>query len=128
MTAVAKPSIWPFLAWAVVGVGLGVAVLTPFTIGVLVALAVVAAGVVLVVWHGGRNASACGLIVGAGVLVLYVGYLNRSGPGDVCTADAGERHCVTEWSPLPWLAVGIVMVAVDAGLFLWLREVNRHLG
>jgi hypothetical protein len=55
---------------------------------------------------------------GAGVLPLVVAWLNRDGPGDVCTAWSGGQ-CVAgteEWSPWPWLAAGVVLVV--AGVVL----------
>ena len=35
--------------------------------------------------RGGRNSSVIGLISGAGLVPLYIGYLNRDGPGEVCS-------------------------------------------
>jgi hypothetical protein len=38
---------------------------------------------------------------------LYVAYLNRSGPGTICTSITGGQSCTDESSPWPWLAVGV---------------------
>jgi hypothetical protein len=104
---------WPwFLAWAVVGAAGMTALLTPFTIGPFVAVAVVAAVIALA--RTKRSYSGLpGLVAGAGVLPLFVAWLNRSGPGEICSP--GE--CTEEWSPWPWLAAGLLLVA--AGTTIW---------
>jgi hypothetical protein len=61
-----------------------------------------------------------GLIAGAGVLPLVIAWLNRSGPGNVCTP--GE--CTEEWSPWPWLAAGVVLIAV--GTAIWATHGARQ--
>lgn len=110
-----------FVAWAGVGAGLCLAALTPLTIGIFVLPVAVAAGIALLVWRRGRNGSVVGLLCGFGLVPLYVGYLNRDGPGTVCHAIAGGQECGTEWSPVPWLAVGALLIAGGIALFLWLR-------
>jgi hypothetical protein len=116
-----RPSTGPFLAWGGVGAGLCLATLTPLTIGILVLPAAVAAGAVLLIWRRSRNGSAVGLLSGVGIVPLYVGYLNRDGPGNVCHTIAGGQECVGEWSPVPWLVLGGLLAACGCALFLWLR-------
>lgn len=118
----ASPRAWVFAAWAVVGLGLTVAALTPFTIGIVVFPATAVVLLVLLLWPGGRNISAIGLLSGPGLVFLYVGYLNRGGPGDVCGVTGTEHHCVTEWNPWPEVAVGVVLLATGVGLFMWFRR------
>ena len=113
-------SAWAFLAWAATGAALCAAALTPFTVGLFVLVPAIVALIVLLRWHGSRNASAAGLIAGAGVVALVVGYLNRDGPGNLCNAT--ETHCVSEWSPWPWLASGVLLVAGAVAMFVWLRR------
>lgn len=43
------------------------------------------------------------------------------GPGNVCTANS----CVDEWSPWPWLAVGLVLVVLGFALFV--RIIHRRI-
>jgi hypothetical protein len=105
-----------FLAWAAVGAGAVTALLTVLTIGPYVTVLVLAAAVLLgrvPRSHGGLP----GLIAGAGVLPLVVAWLNRSGPGDVCSSPG---NCTEEWSPWPWLAAGVVRIA--AGTAIWARR------
>ena len=65
-----------------------------------------------------------GLVTGFGVPLLWVGYLNRSGPGQVCTTTATSQSCEQQWSPWPWLAVGLL--AATAGVIAFGRQRARH--
>ena len=115
-----RPHAWPFIAWAAAGAGIVIAMLTPFTIGAFVFLPSAAVAIGLIACHGSRNETASGLLSGVGVVAVYVGYLNRRGPGDVCNAAA--THCVTEWSPWPWLLCGTLLLGAGVGCFRWLRR------
>jgi hypothetical protein len=123
MTAGIRLRIVSFLAWVAVGAAFCLAVLTPLTIG----LAVLAAGLLglllLLTRAASRNGSISGLISGVGLVPLYVSYLNRKGPGDVCsTSSTGGSHCVSEWSPWPWFLAGVIFVLGGIALFVWLRR------
>jgi hypothetical protein len=95
--------------WAAVGAGAVTAVLTVLTIGFFVLLATAALAAVLARRAGGRLAGP-GLLMGAGLLPLYVAYLNRGGPGMVCTTTSTGGSCVQEWSPWPWVAAGLCLI------------------
>jgi hypothetical protein len=110
---------WPwFLAWAAVGAGAVTALLTVLTIGLYVGLATLAALALL-----GRiprsHRGIPGVIAGGGVLPLVIAWLNRGGPGNVCDPNG----CTEEWSPWPWLAVGVVLLV--AGTTIWARWGRR---
>lgn len=121
-----RPTTGPFLAWGGVGAGLCLAALTPLTIGILVLPLAVASGIALLAWRRGRSGSAVGLLSGLGIVPLYVGYLNRDGPGNICHTIAGGQECLAEWNPVPWLVLGGLLVVVGGGLFLWLRASARR--
>ena len=122
MTADAPPSppkprsLLPwFLAWVGVGVGfaLGVSVL-----GVIaLPLALVVTVLLVVFRHADR--SALGVLVGVGLLSLYVAYVQRRGPGTVywhtSTASGADQYL----DPRPWLVAGLVLVVAGVALFLW---------
>jgi len=122
MTADARPSpqkpgsLLPwFLAWVGVGVGfaLGVSVL-----GVIaLPLALVVTVLLVVFRHADR--SALGVLVGVGLLSLYVAYVQRRGPGTVywhtSTASGADQYL----DPRPWLVAGLVLVVAGVALFLW---------
>ena len=106
-----------FLGWMLPGIALCLALLTPFTIG-LAALALAGVLVVALMATGAyRDGSPAGLLSGTGPVLLYVAWLNRHGPGTVCTAlHGGGQQCTDEWSPWPWLAAGVALVV--AGLIV----------
>lgn len=107
--------IW-FLAWGLVGAGAVAALLTVLTVGPYLAVLVLVAAVALGRTrrsHGGLP----GLVSGAGLLPVWVAWLNRGGPGDVCSSPG---NCTEEWSPWPWLAAGVVLITV--GTAIWARR------
>jgi hypothetical protein len=91
------------------------------SIGLFVLPFVIAALIALLVWPGGRTIAALGTVSGLGLVPLAVAYLNRGGPGDVCTTSASGQSCTTEWSPWPWLGAGLALVALGAVAFGLLR-------
>ena len=120
-TVPVRPRTGYFLGWAAVGACVSVALLKPLTIGAL-ALVIAAATAALLVWRRrGLDWSCTGLLSGAGLVLLYIAYLNRGGPGQVCTTTATAQQCVSEWSPWPFLAIGILLIAAGPAAFLALR-------
>jgi len=66
-----------------------------------------------------------GLLSGLGLPVFYVAYLNRDGPGNVCTSNSGGgQTCIQKWSPWPWLAAALVLTV--AGLLLFRYRQDQH--
>lgn len=53
--------------------------------------------------------SAFGLLSGAGVLLLYVAWAQRAGPGTTCWHTQTASGCDQNLNPLPWLLAGIVL-------------------
>jgi hypothetical protein len=94
-----------FWAWALVGC---TAALGFVSLGVLV-LAPVAVTAWLMASRPTIRRSAFGLLSGAGVLLLYVAWLQRAGPGTTCWVAARASGCDQHLNPLPWLAVGIAL-------------------
>ena len=72
--------------------------------------------VLLIVFHH-ADRSALGILVGVGLLSLYVDYVQRMGPGTVTwhtsTASGSDQYL----DPRPWLIVGIVLVVVGVATF-----------
>ena len=98
-----------FIAWAVVGCGLALGVIS-FAIG---PFALVAAGLLaaLLLSRPAARGSAYGLLIGIGALLLYVAYLNRAGPGTTCWQHGSTTGCDEHLNPLPWLVLGVAFVA-----------------
>jgi hypothetical protein len=117
----ARVRAWPFFAWAVVGAGGGVALAAALTIGIFVLPLVTAATMGLLGWPGSRTVAVVGVVSGLGLVPLYIAFLNRGGPGDVCTSSASGQSCISEWSPWPWFVAGVLLVCAGAILFTRLR-------
>lgn len=109
-----KAAAW-FALWALAGAGAVLSVLTVLTIGVFVLPATVVLAALLV-WRGDRRLAAPGLLAGMALVPLYIGYLNRGGPADVCVTTATSQTCTQELSPWPWLAAAAALAAASAWL------------
>ena len=92
-----------FWAWALVGAvlmaGLDVVVLLPLAGALALAVARLA----------GMGRPVAGIGAGAGLPLILVAYLNRQGPGSVCTA----HGCDSYLDPWPWFAAGVALVAIS---------------
>lgn len=111
------PRSWPaFFAWLLVGAAFMVGVLSILTVGVPILLVAVVASVVLGLSKRART-GVPGLVAGLAGPLFYVAYLNRSGPGQVCTTTADVTSCVEQWSPWGWIAAGVVLLVAGAALF-----------
>jgi hypothetical protein len=119
-----EPARWLwFAAWAGVGLLFPLTLLGAFTIG-LYMLPLAAAGTILLGRSSRARVGVVGLVSGFGLPLLWVAYLNRSGPGLVCVMTATSSSCQTEWSPWPWLVLGLVPTA--AGVVLFRRQRARQ--
>ncbi len=108
-----------FAAWSLIGALYALALLGAMTIGILI-LPVAVAATVFLGRHRPARAGLWGLVSGAGLPLMYVAYLNRDGPGTVCSAIPGGESCTDEWSPWPWLAIGLALLL--AGVILFARR------
>jgi uncharacterized membrane protein YedE/YeeE len=108
---------WAFWLWALVGVGFGLA------ISVLGVFTVPGAALVTIflLTRPRLRRSVYGVLVGIGVPLLIVAFLNREGPGTVChSIDHGRgTQCDDLYDPRKWLAVGLVFVAAGVAAQLW---------
>ena len=95
-----------FFVWAFVG---SAAALGTVSLGPLLLAPSALAGVFLWVRPGVRR-SAFGLLTGAGVLLLYVAWVQRDGPGTTCWRTATASGCDPYLNPLPWLVAGAALV------------------
>ena len=109
-------SVRAFLGWCAVGAALGLAVLTLLTIGPFVLLVTLML-IGFMLWRVDFGWAMAGMISGAGLPVLVVAWLNRDGPGEVCTRSATELQCQDEWSPWPFLVAGVLLIVVGGAVF-----------
>lgn len=105
-----------FVLWAVVGAGGCLALLGALSIGVFVAPVVVLLALVLLRTTK-ADRSMFGAVAGMSLPLLYVAWLNRDGPGNVCRVEEKVTACSEQWSPWPWVAAGIACAAVGIALF-----------
>jgi hypothetical protein len=110
------PWVW-FTAWLFVGAGYGLSLIGIASIGLFV-LPVPVLATVLLVRRQHATSGLPGLISGLAIPLLYVAYLNRAGPGTICTTVTGGQQCNDEWSPGPWLAVGVILFVLGVGVFI----------
>jgi hypothetical protein len=95
-----------FCVWAFLG---SAAALGAVSLGPLLLLPVLVLGVFLSRRPAIRR-SAFGLLTGAGTLLLFVAGVQRDGPGTTCWHTATASGCDQHLNPLPWLALGVVLV------------------
>jgi hypothetical protein len=117
VSAQKRYAVGSFLASMAVGAGLSFGVLAILSIGVFV-LAGTAIGTFFLVRRSDALAGVAGLVSGFGLPLLYVAFLNRSGPGMICTATATGTSCADQWSPWPWLWIGSALVVVGLAWFI----------
>jgi hypothetical protein len=115
--------IW-FIAWMLIGAGYALGILGALTIGPYVLLITLAATVVLAT-RARTHVGLPGLVSGLSLPLFYVAFLNRSGPGTICTTTTTGRSCVDEWSPWPWLVIAAVLLV---GGCVWFAKANRRRG
>ena len=109
-------SVRAFLGWCVAGAAGCFGVLSLPSVGPFVLL-----GTLLLcawlwsVFGVGRALGGC--LTGAALPLLYVAWLNRDGPGDVCTSTPTSRTCAEEMSPWPLVVAAVVLVVVGIVVF-----------
>jgi hypothetical protein len=111
-----------FGAWVFVGVGGALGL-----VSLLFLLPVVAAVAILLSRRASAAQSWWGAISGAGLLLLYVAYVQRHGPGTHCHAIGSRQYpgtqCDEYLDPRPWLVMGVVLVV--AGVVGFVRRRRR---
>ena len=107
-----------YALWCLAGAGLSLGVLSILTIGAFVLLVTLGLCAWLL-WRIDFGWGMLGLLSGAALPLLYVAWLNRDGPGSVCTTSATDVSCVDELSPWPFVVVAVLLVV--AGLLAFVR-------
>ena len=110
-----------FAAWAGFGCLASLAATSLF-----IALAPALAAVAVAVAPRAIRRNAFGVLAGAASIPVLVAWSDRQGPGIVRWHTAMSSGWQTESDPKPWLAVGLIMIAVGiAGQLLLHRLVGR---
>lgn len=114
-----------FLVWIAVGGAYSFCLLAAMTIGLFLLPIPVLATIVLA--RSDRAlAGSPGLISGLGIPVYWVAYLNRDGPGEICSTTRRGSECMSEWSPWPWLVVGTFLVLCGVSVLLHSSRQRRQ--
>ena len=117
--------VW-FAVWLIIGTDYALSLLGAASIGLFV-LPLPLLATILLARRRHAHSGLPGLISGLGIPLLYVAYLNRAGPGTICTAITGGQDCTGEWSPWPWLAAGVILLVLGAVAFIaWQRHLPRQ--
>ncbi len=106
-----------FLLWAASGAGVGLVLAGAFTVYSVVGLVVAAGAAVAAALVAGSTFSAIGVVPGLGVWALVIGFLNISGPGDVCTQSQSGVTCTQQWPPAPFWVIGAALILVPVLAF-----------
>ena len=109
-----------FIVFALIGAGF---ILGFLTLSVLFVVPIVVA-VVLMAVRPNVLKSTFGLMAGAGLVLIYVAYVQRRGPGTVCWQTATASGCDEYLNPWPWLVVGITLVV--AGILAHVSRMRRE--
>lgn len=96
-----------FWTWALLGV---VAASGFVVLGVLAVGPVALVGALMAARPAIRR-SAFGFVSGVGLLLLYVAWVQRAGPGTTCWQNGTASGCDQHLSPLPWLIAGLALLA-----------------
>jgi hypothetical protein len=108
MARASGPTWSGFVLWALVGAVFAIGFLT---LSILFVVPVVI-GVVVFAIRPTRAKSGFGLVTGAGLVSIYVAFVQRRGPGTVCWSTATESGCDEFLNPWPWLVIGVALVCV----------------
>lgn len=110
------------LAWAVVGAlgAFGIAGLASIGVFLLAGAALVAAVALSI--PALRPPCMPGFLVGLSTAPLYIAWLNRDGPGLVCTTTPDSMSCADQWSPWPFVALGLLFAGAGLVLLLVTRR------
>lgn len=118
-----RESFRAFLGWCGAGSAGCFGVLTLPSVGPLVLLGtLLLCAWLLSVLGVGRAMAGC--LAGAALPLLYVAWLNRDGPGVVCTSTPTTQTCGEESSPWPLVATAVVFMVV--GTVVYTRRPGRE--
>lgn len=109
-----------FIIWMLVGSAWAMVIVGAFSIG-LFFIPVATVATVFLVRKPSSRQGIPGLLAGLALPLFYVAYLNRSGPGIVCTttqsASGFGQSCGSEENPWYWLLAGLVPLGVGVAIF-----------
>jgi len=113
-----------FAGWALVGASGAMVIAGAFTIGI-VFVPIVAMGTILLSRRPAARVGVPGVLTGVGAPLLFIAFLNRSGPGMVCTATqtsfGAGQSCSQEWNPWFFLIPALAFIVASVVWFRYRR-------
>jgi hypothetical protein len=122
-----RPPAWAWAWWFAVGGLLGFGAAAMLSIGLPFLLVGAVLGGVGLGRAALRNRSAAAVPAGLALTAAYLAWINRGGPGDVCTTTATSVSCTEEWSPWPFVAVAVLLVGASVALAVGRRAGRARL-
>jgi hypothetical protein len=113
---VTRPPAWAYLWWFAVGALLVFGFLAQFTIGAPFFLLGVVLAIAGAAIPATRSLAVTAVPAGFALPALYIAWLNRDGPGMVCTTTATGGSCEEQWNPWPWVIASVLLIALSVGL------------
>lgn len=110
-----------FVLWMLAGASYAMVIGGAFSIGIFFIPIAVIATIFLVRKPSSRRGIP-GIFAGLALPLFYVAYLNRRGPGMICTMTHSTfgigQSCTQEWSPWPWFIAGLVLLGAGVAVFI----------
>ena len=105
--------VWKYAYWLVCGVLLGLGAASILTIGIFI-VPIGAALAVFGLWTTRLcNRSVAAALAGFALVLFYLAWLNRSGPGEVCSSSGSGTSCIDAWNPWAFTTVGLLLIAAS---------------
>ena len=115
-------ALWKYGLWVLVGALGGFGIVGLLTIGALALGLAILLALIAILVPGLRNRASLGVVGGLTAAPLYLAWLNRRGPGEVCSHMGTDVSCVEEWSPWPFAVVALALIA---GCVVLVRSSHR---
>lgn len=106
-----RPPAWAYLWWLAVGALVVFGFLAGFTIGIpflLLGCVLAIAGAAI---RATRSLAMTAVAAGFALPLFYIAWLNRDGPGTICTKGATYQSCEEQSNPWPWAVAGVLLIA-----------------
>ena len=105
----ATPVTWGgFFIWVMIGAGAAIGFLSLGTLAIVAVVLVVG----IASSRPALRRSWFGVLAGIGATLLFIAFMQRHGPGTVCWQTATASGCDEYLNPLPWLVMGLTLVAI----------------
>lgn len=108
--------------WFAVGAAYGFCLAGLLTVGAFL-LPIALAGTALLFRRRSTRGGWPGVIGGPAAALFYLAYLNRSGPGNICTTIGSGQSCMQQYAPWPFLVAALVLLGAT-GITIAVRR-NR---